>query len=106
MIIVPFPFNEVVRKLSNLSIVDPNDLRFLADSKREPGDEVHGEEDDTGHSEGVGETGDCVGELMQDLDPVMVDPAAGDFCDTVQCRDVICCKDAPTVSLIELGPGT
>jgi hypothetical protein len=40
--------------------------------------------------------------LMQDLDPIMVDPAAGDFGYAVQCRDVVGSKDTPKVSQIDL----
>lgn len=51
---------------------------MVVDTEREAGNEVEEEEDDAGHDEGVREAGDAVGELVGELDVVVVDPAAGD----------------------------
>lgn len=69
-------FNVVVCELANLSIVDTQDLSFLGGAEGQAGDQVHDEEDEASSTEGVGTSGDGVSELVAELDPVMVEPAA------------------------------
>lgn len=79
--------NVVVRELAHLSVVDTDDLGLLVGAEAAAGDEVHDPEDDGGHDEGVGDAGGGVGELVAELDPVVVEPASGDDSDAVEGSD-------------------
>ena len=68
----------VVGKLTDLGVVDAHDLVLLAAAEVQAGDQINEEEDDAGADEGVGEAAYGVGELVRELDPVPVQPAAGD----------------------------
>lgn len=48
---------------------------------------MHDPEDDGGHDEGVGETGGGVGELVSELDVVVVEPASGNYGDAIEAGD-------------------
>lgn len=82
-------FNIVVCELADLSIVHAEDFSFFAGAETQAGDEVHDEEDDAGAAEGVGEARDGVGELVGELDPVAVEPAALDDGEAVEVRYVV-----------------
>lgn len=69
----------IIREFTHLGIVDPQYLGLLVDANAEVGDEMHDPEDDGGHAEGIGETGDGVGELIAELNVVVVDPASWNF---------------------------
>jgi len=71
--------NVVVGELADLRIVNAEDFGFLGCAQREPGDEVHDEEDETGAAEGVYHSADGIRELVAELDPVVVEPSAGDL---------------------------
>lgn len=80
--------NIIIRKLAHLIIVHPDDLSLLGlDAHAEAGDEVHDPEDDGGHDEGVGKTGGGVGELVSELDVVVVEPTAGNYGDAIEAGD-------------------
>jgi hypothetical protein len=79
----------VVGKLPELAIVEANLLFFGTGTQRQAGDQVHEEQYDTGHDEGVREPGDTVGQLIAELDVVLVDPAAGDLGKAVKASDII-----------------
>lgn len=72
--------NIVIRKLAHLRIVDTEHLRLLRGAEPEPGDEVHDPEDDSGHDEGVPQSGGGVGHLEPELLVVVVEPPARDGC--------------------------
>lgn len=100
----------VVRELSHLRIVDPNDLAVLVRPEPAPGYEVHDPQDDGRHDERVREARGRVGGLMRELDPVAVEPPTGDVGDAVEpgygrfgedpgqevaydAADGVCCED-------------
>ena len=68
----------VVSELANLSIVYTQDLRLLGSAEGEARNQVHEEEDQAGSAERVDAAGGGVCELVAELDPVVVEPAAGD----------------------------
>lgn len=65
-------------KFPNLHIINPQHLLLLADTEFQIRDEVQEEEDEAGPAEAVDEHGAGVGELVAELDVVVVQPAAGD----------------------------
>ena len=65
----------VVGELAELAVVETELLLGGADAQAETGHQVHQEQDDTGEDEGVGEPGNRVGELIAQLDVVLVDPS-------------------------------
>jgi hypothetical protein len=77
-------FNVVVCELADLGIVDTQDLGFFGGAEGEAGDQVHDEEDEAGSAEGVGTSGDGVSELVAELDPVMVEPAAWNLGEAIE----------------------
>ncbi len=79
----------IVRELANFGVVHTEYLCFFGGPESEARDQVHDEEDETGATKAVGEAGDGVGELVGELHPVVVEPAAGDFGETVEVGDVI-----------------
>lgn len=79
--------NVVVSELAHLGIVNTNDLGLFVGAEAAAGDEVHDPEDDGGHDEGVGDTGGGVGELVAELDPVVIEPASRDNGDAVKGSD-------------------
>lgn len=50
---LPRQLDVIISELSDLSIVDAEDLGFLRGAQGEAGDQVHDEEDDAGAEEGV-----------------------------------------------------
>jgi hypothetical protein len=83
----------VVRELAHLRVVNAENLGLLIAAEAEAGDEVHDPEDDGRHHEGVAETGRGVGELVGELDVVVVEPAAGDDGRTVVVRHRGLCEE-------------
>jgi hypothetical protein len=81
--------NVVVGELAELGVIKTNVLVLGRSPERQPRDEVHQEQDDTGHDERVRETGDAVGQLVTELDPVVVQPASGDRGGTVKVGNVV-----------------
>jgi hypothetical protein len=86
---LPGQLNIIVGKLSNLSIVDTQDLSFLSSTERETWNQVHDEQDDAGTEEGVCTTRDGVRKLVTKLDPVVVEPASRDVGETIQMGYVV-----------------
>lgn len=81
--------NVVVRKLSNLGIVNTHDFILFGGSKAETGNEVDGKENDARAEERVGKTTDGVGQLVSKLDVVLVEPASGDGSNAVKVSNVV-----------------
>ena len=79
----------VVGELADLRVVDAQDLGLLGGAQGEAGDQVHEEEDQAGAAEGVDAAGDGVRELVAELDPVVVEPAAGDLGEAVEVGYVV-----------------
>ena len=84
--------NIIVGELAKLSIIHTNDFFFRGCAEGETWDEIHDEEDDAGADEGIGETGNGVCELVAELDPVAVEPAAGDGGNAVKVCYVVTLK--------------
>lgn len=70
----------IVRVLAHLRLVDTDQFGLLARAKSEipAREEMHRPQNDRGDDEGIGETGDRVGELVAQLDVVVIDPATWD----------------------------
>lgn len=81
--------NVVVRKLADFGVVHAEDLCFFGSAETEARDEVHDEEDQARAAEAVGEAGEGVGQLVGELHPVRVEPAAGDFGEAIQMSNVL-----------------
>lgn len=79
----------VVRKLSKLAIIETHLLLLGRDTQAEARNEVHEEENDASHDEGVGKSSNTVGELVSELDVVLVEPTAGDDAEAVEVRNVV-----------------
>lgn len=79
----------VVGELAKLGVVETQLLVLGADAEGETGDKVHDEQNDAGHDEAVGETGDAIGQLVSKLNPVSIDPATLDDRGTVECGNPI-----------------
>jgi hypothetical protein len=92
--------NIVVSELSNFNIVDTGGFFFLGGTEPESWDEaseeVESTEDDAGTKEGVGTAGEGVGELIADLDPVTVEPAARNDRVAVEMRNVVTARESDT----------
>ena len=81
--------NIIIRELSNLSVVHAQHFGLFRCPQFETGDQVHDEEDEAGAAEGVGEAREGVGELVGELDPVSVEPAAVDDGEAVEVGYVV-----------------
>jgi hypothetical protein len=81
--------NIVVGELANLGIVDTQDLSLFGGTQGQAGNEVHDEEDEAGSDKGVCGTRDGIGQLVSELDPVVVEPATGDDSVAIEMRYVI-----------------
>lgn len=81
--------NVVVGKLAELGVIKTKLLLLGSDTQAEARDEVHEEQDDAGHAERVGETGNTVGQLVAELDPVVVKPATGDLAEAIEVCNVV-----------------
>lgn len=79
----------IVGELSELCIVETHLLLVGGDAQAETGDEVHDEEDDAGDDEGPGEARTAVGDLVAQLDVVVVEPATGDLGAAVQGGNIV-----------------
>lgn len=84
----------VVRELANLSIVDAEDFSLLGSAERETWDQVHDKEDDAGTAEGVDTASYGISELVAELDPVAIEPAAGDDAEAVEMCYVVCGEES------------
>lgn len=81
--------NIIVSKLSELCIIHAQCLFILRCSETESRNEVHEEENDTGAEERISEARHAVCELVGELDPVMVEPTAGNLAKAVEMGYVI-----------------
>lgn len=79
----------VVGELAELAVIETHLLLLRADTQRQARDEVHEEQDHAGQDERVGEPGNAVGDLVAELDPVVVDPAAGNLGGAVEVGNVV-----------------
>ena len=69
----------IVGHLADPVLVDTDDLLVIVRSKTKEGDKVEQPADGGGDDERVGGTGDGVGELVTDLDPVLVEPSTSNL---------------------------
>lgn len=67
----------VVGELAELAVVEAELLLLGGHAQGQAGDEVHDEEQEAGQDEGPGEGGAGAGNLVTELDPVVLDPADG-----------------------------
>lgn len=74
---VPRQLDVVVGELAELAVVDADLLVLGADAEGQARDEVHEEEDDAGEGKGPAKGGADAGELVAELDPMVLDPADG-----------------------------
>jgi len=74
----------IVGPFADPVLVDSDDLLLLGRSEAQKGDKVEGPTDGRGEDERVGGTGDRVGDLVSELDPVVVEPSTGDRSRTVE----------------------
>jgi hypothetical protein len=74
----------IVGKLAQLDVVDAGILLVGRHTQAQAGDQVHQEQDDARQDERIGEAGNGVGELVGELDVVVVDPATGDDGETIE----------------------
>lgn len=81
--------NIIIRELAELSIVKTDLLNLGADTERQARDEVQDEADEAGHDKGVGKPSDRIGELVAELDVVLVDPATVNGGGAVKSGDVV-----------------
>lgn len=90
---IPGDLDVVICKLSNLGIVNTHDLILLGRSKAETRNEVDNEENDAGADERVGKTADGVGQLVSELDVVLVEPSSRNDGSAVKVRNVVSSKE-------------
>ena len=85
--------NIVVRKLANLNVVDAQSLLFLCSTqterRQELANEVECAEDQTCADERVCTSSEGIGELVAELDPVVVEPTTGDDRVAVEVSNVV-----------------
>jgi len=79
----------VVSELSDLSIVDAQDLGLLGGAEGEAGNQVHDEEDEAGSTKGIDHSADGIGKLVTKLDVVLVEPSTGDLGEAIKVRYVV-----------------
>lgn len=79
----------IVGELAKLGIVETQFLLLGRGAQAEARDQIHHEQDDTGDGERPREPGAAVGELVGQLDVVVVEPAAIDLGEAVKVSDVI-----------------
>jgi hypothetical protein len=75
--------------LTDVVLVDTLLFELGWDTEIESGNLVEDEEDEACDSEGVSEDGAAAGELVSQLDPVVVDPTAWELGETVKSGDVV-----------------
>lgn len=84
-------------EFSYLDIIDTSGFFFLGGAQAErrhvSAEEVEGPEDQTRADEGVGAACEGIGELVPELDPVAVQPAAFDDGVAVEVRDVVTAEE-------------
>lgn len=76
-------------KLADLSVINPQNLRLLSRAEMQPRRQVEDEQYQGRHEERVHPAGNGIGQLVAQLDPVVVDPASGDDGHAVKVRDVV-----------------
>lgn len=76
--------NIVVGELAELDVIETELLLLDGNAEGETGDEVHEEEEDAGEGEGPGEGSAGTGDLVAELDPVVLNPADGVVLATVE----------------------
>ena len=74
----------IVGPFADPVLVDSDNLLLLGRSEAEEGDKVESPADGRGEDERVGGTGDRVGDLVSELDPVVVEPSTGNRSRPVQ----------------------
>lgn len=80
---VALDLDVIVRELAELDVVDAYVLVLGGDAQAQARDQVHEEQDDARQDERIREAGNGVGELVRELDVVVVDPATGDRAEAV-----------------------
>lgn len=89
----------VVRKLAHLGVVQAHFLLLGRHAQAQAGDQVQQEQDDARHNERVREAGHAVSELVAELDPVVVEPAAGDLGEAVEMGNVVAVREGDRLAV-------
>lgn len=76
-------------ELSNLGIVHTKNLSLLTGTETETRDEIHDEENYAGSSKGIGKSSDGVGQLVSQLNIVVIEPTSCDDSVAIEVRYVI-----------------
>ena len=76
-------------EFANLGIVDAVDLGLLGRAQAQTGDQVHDEQDEARPEERIAEARHGIRELVAELHPVAVEPAARDDREAVEVRNVV-----------------
>ena len=80
-------------KLANLGVINAQNLLLFGNTKaedgEEPSEEFHTVKDDAGTAKRVGATSKRIGNLVSQLDPVVVEPASGNLGNAVEMRNVV-----------------
>lgn len=79
----------VIGEFADFGLVHAHDLLLLGSTELEAGDEVQDEQDGAADDERVGHAADSVGELVRELDPMLVEPAAADLGEAVKMGYVV-----------------
>lgn len=80
---VALDLDVIVRELAKLDVVDTYVLILGGDAQAQARDQVHEEQNDASQDERIREAGNGVGELIRELDVVVVDPATRDVVEAV-----------------------
>lgn len=83
----------VIGELANLGIVDAEYLRLLVGTEPQAGYHVDDEQDQSRKGEGVEAAGDGVGQLVAQLDPMVVKPTACNYGRAVEPRHGLACEE-------------
>lgn len=86
---LPRQLDVIVRELANLGVVDAENLGFFGSAQMHARDHVEDEQDERRADEGVGAPREGVGQLVAELDPVVVEPATFDDLHVIQVGNVV-----------------
>ena len=92
----------IVGELAKLGIVEPQFLLLDRGAQAQARDQIHDKQDDTGDNEGPREPSDAVGELVGQLDVVVVEPAAIDLGEAIKVSDVVADEQLATCSKLNV----
>ncbi len=81
--------DETYGKFANLGVVDTQNLLLLGRTQAETRYQIEQEQNDAGSAKGVSEARDRAGQLVGELDPVLIQPTTLDDCEAVEMGNVI-----------------